>query len=38
MDYAPDVDQETFKFEFYDDVEKIKARDQEYALLNSHTK
>ena len=37
-EYAPNVDQETFKFEFYDDVEKIKARDQEYALLNAHNK
>lgn len=36
MDYAPNVDQETFKVELYDDVEKIKARDQEYALLNAH--
>jgi len=38
LDYAPDVDQETFKMEFYDDVMKIKARDQEYALLNAHNK
>ena len=38
VDYAPNVDQETFKFEFYEDVEKIKARDQEYALLNAHNK
>lgn len=38
MDYAPDVNQETFKVEIYDDVEKIKARDQEYALLNAHNK
>ena len=38
MDYAPNVDQETFKSEIYDDVEKIKARDQEYALLNAHNK
>jgi Ubiquinol-cytochrome C reductase complex 14kD subunit. len=38
MDYAPDVNQETFKMEIYEDVEKIKARDQEYALLNAHNK
>lgn len=38
MDYAPDVDQQTFKFEFYDDVQKIQARDQEYATLNAHNK
>lgn len=37
-DYAPDVDQETFKSEIYDDVMKIKARNQEYALLNAHNK
>ena len=34
MDYAPDVNQETFKVEIYEDVEKIKARDQEYAMMN----
>jgi ubiquinol-cytochrome c reductase subunit 7 len=38
MDYAPDVEQETFKAEFYEDVEKIKARDAEYAMLNAHNK
>mmetsp|Transcript_3735 Transcript_3735/g.4580 ORF Transcript_3735/g.4580 Transcript_3735/m.4580 type:complete len:115 (-) Transcript_3735:247-591(-) len=38
MDYAPDVDQETFKLEFYEDVEKIKAREEEYAMLNAHNK
>ena len=38
LDYAPNVTQETFKVEFYDDVEKIKSRDQEYALLNAHNK
>ena len=38
MDYAPDVNQETFKLEFYEDVEKIKARNEEYALLNAHNK
>ena len=38
MDYAPDVEQDTFKVEFYEDVEKIKARDAEYAMLNAHNK
>ena len=38
QDYAPDMQQDTFKTEFYDDVLKIKQRDQEYALLNAHNK
>ena len=38
LDYAPEMQQDTFKLEFYDDVLKIKARDQEYALLNAHNK
>lgn len=38
MDYAPDMEQDTFKKELYEDVEKIRARDQEYALLNTHNK
>jgi len=38
LDYAPGVDQETFKVEIYDDIEKIRAREQEYALLNAHNK
>ena len=38
MDYAADVDQETFKTEIMDDVMKIRARDQEYAMLNAHNK
>jgi len=38
MDYAPDVKQETFKEEIYEDVQKIIARDQEYAMLNAHNK
>lgn len=37
-DYAADVDQETFKSELYDDLLKIRARDQEYALLNANQK
>mmetsp|Transcript_22503 Transcript_22503/g.33344 ORF Transcript_22503/g.33344 Transcript_22503/m.33344 type:complete len:115 (+) Transcript_22503:73-417(+) len=38
MDYAADVEQDTWKKEIYDDVLKIKARDQEYAMLNAHNK
>lgn len=38
MDYAKDVDQETFKTEFYEDMLQIRARDQEFALLNQHKK
>ena len=38
LDYAPDVDQNTFASEFYDDVVKIQKRDQEYAMLNVHKK
>ena len=38
MDYAPNVEQDTWKSEIYEDVLKIKSRDQEYALLNSHNK
>eukprot|EP00558_Chaetoceros_sp_UNC1202_P004442 CAMPEP_0197232384 /NCGR_PEP_ID=MMETSP1429-20130617/534_1 /TAXON_ID=49237 /ORGANISM="Chaetoceros sp., Strain UNC1202" /LENGTH=114 /DNA_ID=CAMNT_0042690381 /DNA_START=27 /DNA_END=371 /DNA_ORIENTATION=+ len=38
VDYAPDVEQDTFQFEVYEDVKKIKARDQEYAFLNAHNK
>ena len=38
LDYAPGVEQDTFGKEFYDDVAKIEARDQEYALLNVHNK
>lgn len=38
QDYAPDMDLELFKKEIYVDVEKIRARDQEYAQLNAHNK
>lgn len=38
MDYAPEMNQETFKEEIYDDVKKIITRDQEYAQLNAHNK
>jgi hypothetical protein len=29
---------EIFKKEIYPDIEKIRARDQEYAQLNAHNK
>eukprot|EP00548_Thalassiothrix_antarctica_P002359 CAMPEP_0194142444 /NCGR_PEP_ID=MMETSP0152-20130528/11695_1 /TAXON_ID=1049557 /ORGANISM="Thalassiothrix antarctica, Strain L6-D1" /LENGTH=116 /DNA_ID=CAMNT_0038841387 /DNA_START=38 /DNA_END=388 /DNA_ORIENTATION=- len=35
---SPDVDQETFKSELYDELVQIRMRDQEYALLNFHKK
>eukprot|EP00804_Cyclotella_cryptica_P020790 CCRYP_016607-RA/>CCRYP_016607-RA protein AED:0.22 eAED:0.22 QI:26/1/1/1/1/1/2/401/115 len=38
QDYAPDMDLELFKREIYVDVEKIRARDQEYAQLNANNK
>jgi hypothetical protein len=38
LDYAPDVDQETFKSEIYDLARQIRVRDHEFALLNQHKK
>jgi ubiquinol-cytochrome c reductase subunit 7 len=38
LDYAPDQNNETFKEEIYVDIEKIRARDQEYAQLNANNK
>lgn len=38
LDYAADVDQETFKQDLYPQMVKIRARDQEFALLNQHKK
>ena len=38
LDYCPDVEQDTFKFEIYEDFKKIRARNQEYALLNQYKK
>jgi len=38
QDYAPNMDLEIFKKEIYPDIEKIRARDQEYAQLNAHNK
>ena len=38
LDNAPDVDQETYKSEFYDLIEKIRFRDHEFAMMNAHKK
>jgi len=38
QDYAPNMKQDTFKTELYDDVVKVRSRDQEYALLNAYNK
>lgn len=38
LDYCPEVEQDTFKSEIFDDLLKIRARDQEIALLNQHKK
>jgi len=38
QDYAPNMELDLFKREIYPDIEKIRARDQEYAQLNSHNK
>ena len=37
-DYAPNMNMETFKNEILTDIEKIKARDHEFAQLNAHHK
>jgi ubiquinol-cytochrome c reductase subunit 7 len=38
-DYAPEVPlEETFKFELDEDIQKIRERDLEYAILNSYKK
>jgi hypothetical protein len=37
-DYAPNVDQETFKFELDGDLKKIRERNLEYELLNASYK
>lgn len=36
QDYAPDMELDIFKKEIYADIEKIRARDNEYAQLNAH--
>lgn len=38
QDYAPNMEIDIFKSEIYDDVMKVKAREQEIALLNAHNK
>jgi len=38
QDYAPNMELDIFKSEIYPDIEKIRARDQEYAQLNAHNK
>ena len=38
LDYAPGNIDDTFKMELYEDMEKIRARDQELAMLNAHNK
>lgn len=37
-DYAPNMVLEPFKEEFYDDLLKLRKRDEEFELLNSHKK
>ena len=36
QDYAPNMKLEPFKVEIWEDVQKIKARDEEFAKLNYH--
>jgi len=38
QDYAPDIPLEPFKFELWDDVKKIEARNEEYELLDMYKK
>lgn len=38
QDYAPGMELDIYKSELYETVEKIRAREQEYALLNAHNK
>ena len=38
QDYAPGMELDIYKSELYETVEKIRAREQEYALLNVHNK
>jgi ubiquinol-cytochrome c reductase subunit 7 len=37
-DYAPSVAADTFKFELEEDIQKIRGRNLEYAILNSYKK
>ena len=36
QDYAPNMKLEPLKEELWDDIQKIKARDEEFKLLNGH--
>lgn len=36
QDYAPNMALEPFKEEFYDDLLKLRKRDEEFAALNFH--
>ena len=38
QDYAPNMQLEPFKMELSQDIQKIKARDEEYALLDLYKK
>jgi ubiquinol-cytochrome c reductase subunit 7 len=38
LDYAPNMILEPFKDEIREDIDKINARNQEWALLNMHNK
>eukprot|EP00584_Thalassiosira_punctigera_P020254 CAMPEP_0172550274 /NCGR_PEP_ID=MMETSP1067-20121228/27818_1 /TAXON_ID=265564 ORGANISM="Thalassiosira punctigera, Strain Tpunct2005C2" /NCGR_SAMPLE_ID=MMETSP1067 /ASSEMBLY_ACC=CAM_ASM_000444 /LENGTH=115 /DNA_ID=CAMNT_0013337799 /DNA_START=49 /DNA_END=396 /DNA_ORIENTATION=+ len=38
QDYAPNMQLDTFKSELMPDIDKIRARDHEYAQLNAHHK
>lgn len=38
LDYAPDMKVEPFKMELEEDIQKILAREAEYAQLNMHKK
>ena len=38
QDYAPNMELDIWKAEIYPTIEKIRARDQEFAQLNAHNK
>jgi len=38
LDYAPNMKLEPFKFDLIPDMEKIAAREEEFAALNMHKK
>lgn len=37
-DYAPDMKLDPFKSELWEDIQKIKARDEEYAIMDLYKK